>query len=49
MALLGAAGCSGGEDQAAGTTITLAFIPDEAGGLEKLIREFNERTRARSR
>jgi len=32
-------------DQAGGTTITLAFTPDEAGGLEKLIRRFNEQNR----
>ena len=45
VALLGAAGCGSSEDRAGGTTITLAFTPDEAGGLEKLIREFNERNR----
>src|SRR5215211_1549650 len=32
-------------DQAGGTTITLAFTPDEAGGLEKLNRRFNEQNR----
>jgi hypothetical protein len=31
VALLGAAGCGGGEDQAEGTIITVTFIPDEAG------------------
>jgi multiple sugar transport system substrate-binding protein len=44
-ALLGAAGC-GGSEQASGTTIiTLAFIPDEAGGLKKLIDGFNRQHR----
>ena len=42
-ALLGAAGC-GGEESGA-TTITLAFTPDEAGGLKKLIDDFNRRNR----
>jgi multiple sugar transport system substrate-binding protein len=44
-ASLGAAGCGGGDEGAGGTPITLSFIPDEAGGLEKLIREFNQRNR----
>ena len=44
-ALLGGAGCGGGEQAGGATSITLSFAPDEAGGLEKLIREFNERNR----
>jgi multiple sugar transport system substrate-binding protein len=44
-AVLGGAGCGGGEQAGGATSITLTFIPDEAGGLEKLIREFNERNR----
>ena len=40
-ALLGAAGCGGSEQASGTTTITLAFIPDEAGGLKKLIDGFN--------
>jgi multiple sugar transport system substrate-binding protein len=44
-ALLGAAGCGGGEEAGEATTITLAFTPDEAGGLRKLIDDFNRRNR----
>jgi multiple sugar transport system substrate-binding protein len=43
-ALLGAAGCGGGEGSGS-NTLTLTFIPDEAGGLKKLIEEFNRRYR----
>jgi multiple sugar transport system substrate-binding protein len=44
-ALLGAAGCGGSEQASGTTTITLAFIPDEAGGLKKLIDGFNRQHR----
>jgi multiple sugar transport system substrate-binding protein len=44
-ALLGAAGCGGGEEASGATTITLAFTPDEAGGLKKLIDDFNRQNR----
>jgi multiple sugar transport system substrate-binding protein len=44
-ALLGAAGCGGGEEASGATTITLTFIPDEAGGLKKLIDDFNLQNR----
>jgi multiple sugar transport system substrate-binding protein len=44
-ALLGAAGCGGGEEAGGATTITLTFIPDEAGGLKKLIDGFNRQHR----
>jgi multiple sugar transport system substrate-binding protein len=44
VALLGGAGC-GGEQAGGATSITLSFAPDEAGGLEKLIRRFNEQNR----
>jgi multiple sugar transport system substrate-binding protein len=45
-ALLGAAGCGGGDEQGGGaTTITFAFTPDEAGGLRKLIDAFNRQNR----
>jgi multiple sugar transport system substrate-binding protein len=43
-ALLGAAGCWGGEESGS-NTLTLTFIPDEAGGLKKLIEGFNRRYR----
>jgi multiple sugar transport system substrate-binding protein len=42
-ALLGAVGCGGGDEGSGANTITLAFIPDQAGGLKKLIDEFNRR------
>jgi multiple sugar transport system substrate-binding protein len=44
-ALLGAAGCGGGEEASGATTITLAFTPDEAGGLKNLIDDFNRQNR----
>jgi multiple sugar transport system substrate-binding protein len=44
-ALLGAAGCGGGEEAGGATTITFAFTPDEAGGLQRLIEDFNRRNR----
>ena len=44
-ALLGAAGCGGGGEEGGATTITFAFTPDEAGGLQKLIDGFNRRNR----
>jgi multiple sugar transport system substrate-binding protein len=44
-ALLGAAGCGGGEEASGATTITLAFTPDEAGALKKLIDDFNRQNR----
>ncbi len=44
VVLLGGAGC-GGEQAGGATSITLSFAPDEAGGLEKLIRRFNEQNR----
>jgi multiple sugar transport system substrate-binding protein len=44
-ALLGAAGCGGSGEQSGATTITLAFTPDEAGGLKKLIDDFNRQNR----
>ncbi len=42
-ALLGAAGCGGGGEEGGSNTLTLTFIPDEAGGLKKLIEGFNRR------
>ena len=44
-ALLGAAGCGGGGEESGATTITLTFIPDEAGGLKRLIDGFNQENR----
>jgi multiple sugar transport system substrate-binding protein len=44
-ALLGAAGCGAGDEGGGANTITLTFIPDEAGGLKKLIDGFNRRHR----
>src|SRR5215212_3817102 len=44
-AVLGVAGCGGGEEGSGATTITLAFTPDEAGGLKKLIEGFNRQNR----
>ena len=44
-ALLGAVGCGGGDEGSAANTITLSFIPDQAGGLKKLIDGFNMRHR----
>jgi ABC-type glycerol-3-phosphate transport system substrate-binding protein len=44
-ALLGAVGCGGGDEGSGTNTITLAFIPDQAGGLKKLIDGFNMRHR----
>ena len=44
-ALRGAAGCGGGKEGSGATTITLAFTPDEAGGLKKLIEGFNRQNR----
>jgi multiple sugar transport system substrate-binding protein len=44
-ALLGAAGCGGSGEESGATTITLAFTPDEAGGLKKLIDDFNRQNR----
>jgi multiple sugar transport system substrate-binding protein len=44
-ALLGAAGCGGGGEESGATTITFAFTPDEAGGLQKLIDGFNRQNR----
>ncbi len=43
--LLGAAGCGGGGEGSEANTITLTFIPDEAGGLRTLIDDFNRRNR----
>jgi multiple sugar transport system substrate-binding protein len=43
-AMLGAAACGGGEESGS-NTLTLTFIPDEAGGLKKLIEGFNRRYR----
>lgn len=42
---MGAAGCGGGGEEGGATTITFAFTPDEAGGLQKLIDGFNRRNR----
>ena len=44
-ALLGAAGCGGSGEESGATTVTLAFTPDEAGGLKKLIDDFNRQNR----
>ena len=44
-ALLGAVGCGGGDEGSGANTIPLAFIPDQAGGLKKLIDGFNRRHR----
>jgi len=41
MALLGAAGCGGGGEEGGAGAITFTFIPDQAGGLKKLIDKFN--------
>ena len=44
-ALLGATACSSGEEAGGATTITFAFTPDQAGGLQKLIDGFNRQNR----
>jgi multiple sugar transport system substrate-binding protein len=45
-ALFGAAaGCGGAEEGSGATTITVTFIPDEAGGLKTLIDGFNRQHR----
>jgi multiple sugar transport system substrate-binding protein len=44
-ALFSAAGCGGAEEGSGATTITVTFIPDEAGGLKTLIDGFNRQHR----
>ncbi len=39
------AGCGGGESAGGAVTVTLGFIPDEAGGLQKILDRFNQENR----
>ena len=49
MAALGAAGCGGGGEEGGAGAITFTFIPDQAGGLKKLIDKFNRQNKGEIR